>query len=113
MSIFRVRLVFLNLLERIVNTILEIVILIDQKVTLLMEIDNTRDRFKYGYDAGLLVDGKVVEKDGHIYVDPGDGTLLCVEDHLKTLLGKEVRLTVISTDAMELMSNLLAPSTEA
>jgi len=72
-------------------------------------IDNERDRFKYGYDAGLIIDGEVVlDEDGDISIVDEDGLCLSIKGHLKTLVGKKVRLTVISTDAIQMIEDMLA-----
>lgn len=68
-----------------------------------MEYDNTRDRFSHGFDAGLIVDGEVQQDPdtGEFVVVDEDGKGFSSQSLLKLLLGKRVRLTCISFDAME------------
>ena len=74
-----------------------------------MEYDNSRDRKKYGYDAGNIVDGVVT-------ADPSTGELVLVDEDgvafssqcvLKELVGKKVRVTVVSFESIEELEKLL------
>lgn len=66
------------------------------------------DRFSYGYDAGNIIDG-VVQKDpetGDFVLVDDDGEKFNPRRALETLVGKKVRLTMISFDALEDMSKM-------
>jgi hypothetical protein len=66
------------------------------------------DRFAYGYDAGNIVDG-IVERDAdtgeYVLVDE-DGERFSPQQALSTLVGKKVRMTMVSFDAMEDMAKM-------
>jgi citrate lyase alpha subunit len=65
--------------------------------------DNERDRFDCGYDAGTIVDGIVQQDPGtkqYILVDE-DGKAFNPQRVLETLVGKRVRMTMVSFEAME------------
>lgn len=64
------------------------------------------DRFAYGFDAGNIVDGTVsVDPDsGEIFLlDEEDGSKFFPKEALSSLIGKKVRMTVVSFEAMEAM----------
>jgi hypothetical protein len=66
------------------------------------------DRYSYGYDAGNIVDG-VVCRDPEtkicIIVDE-DGEEFNPQTVLETLVGKKVRMTMISFEALENMEKI-------
>jgi len=66
------------------------------------------DRFAHGYDAGNIVDG-IVERDSvtgeYILVDE-DGERFNPQRALAMLLGKKVRMTMVSFDALEEMGKM-------
>lgn len=75
-----------------------------------MRYDNERDRNAHGYDAGAIVDGTVVydeDRKEYVLVDE-DGTAFSSQEVLKTLLGKQVRLTCVSFEAIESLEKLVA-----
>lgn len=76
-----------------------------------MEYDNTRDRTKYGYDAGHIVDGKVAfdTTTGEYVIVDEDGVGFSVQQALKELEGKQIRFTCISFEAMQDIANMLPP----
>lgn len=74
--------------------------------------DNDRDRYAYGYDAGQIVDGVVSfdEKLNRLVILDDDGASFDPQRALQDLLGKKVRVTMISFESMEEMEKLLAAS---
>ena len=75
-----------------------------------MKYDNDRDRAQYGYDAGNIIDGDVVldpERNEHVIVDD-EGVAFSVQDLLKSLVGKKIRLTCISFEAIENIEKMMA-----
>lgn len=70
--------------------------------------DNERDRFEYGFDAGVIVDGlvRVNAETGKIELVDDDGEVFCPEEALGTLQGKKIRLTVVSFEALESMTKM-------
>lgn len=74
-----------------------------------MDYDNNRDRFAYGYDAGIIVSGEV-------QLDPDTQEFVVMDEHgkafssqsvLKAMVGKSVRMTCISTDAMAYVEEMM------
>jgi hypothetical protein len=67
------------------------------------------DRFVYGYDAGNIIDGVVsLDKEtGEIILVDDDGDVFIPSEALKSLIGKKVRLTMISFEAMASMESML------
>ena len=66
------------------------------------------DRLKYGYDAGNIVDGVVTidaESDSYLIVDC-DGDVFDVKKALQSLVGRRIRLTMISFDALDNMKEM-------
>jgi hypothetical protein len=77
--------------------------------------DNERDRFDYGYDAGTIVDGEVKLDAGtgqYVLVDD-DGKVFNPQRVLETLVGKKVRMTMVSFEAMENMEHMYAAAQAA
>lgn len=75
-----------------------------------MKYDNDRDRTQYGYDAGNIIDGDVTldaERQEYVLVDD-EGVAFSVQDLLKSLIGKKVRMTCISFEAIENIEKLMA-----
>jgi hypothetical protein len=75
-----------------------------------MKYDNSRDRAQYGYDAGNIVDGDVIydeSKKEYVVVDD-DGLGFSTQELLKSLLGKKVRITCISFEAIEQIEKMMA-----
>ena len=68
-----------------------------------MDYDNNRDRFSNGFDSGVIVDGKVIEdeKTKELVIVDDDGVAFSIQEALKTLVGKNVRITCISFEAMD------------
>lgn len=74
-----------------------------------MQYDNDRERTKYGYDAGQIVDGIVTwdpEKSRYVIVDE-DGVGYDVQEEMKRLVGQRIRQTVISFSSMEEIHKLM------
>jgi hypothetical protein len=72
--------------------------------------DNERDRYAYGYDAGTIVDGVVhldLSTNKFVLIDD-DGEVFDPNAVLQTLMGKKVRITMISFESMEALEKLLA-----
>ena len=71
-------------------------------------MSNDKDRFAYGYDAGNIVEG-VVTLDAatgeYILVDE-EGDRFNPQKALATLVGKKVRITMISYEALESMEKM-------
>lgn len=75
-----------------------------------MDYDNERDRFESGFDAGTIVDGMVAydpEKDEYVVLDE-DHKAFSSQELLKSLVGRKVRITCISFEAMEEIQKLVA-----
>lgn len=75
-----------------------------------MDYDNDRDRFAHGYDAGAIVDGEVRQdiSTGEYVVVDDDGKAFSSQELLRALVGKRVRVTCISFDAMESIEKMVA-----
>jgi hypothetical protein len=72
--------------------------------------DNDRDRYSYGYDAGNIIDGVVhldLSTNKFVLIDD-DGEVFDPNAVLQTLMGKKVRITMISFESMEALEKLLA-----
>ena len=68
------------------------------------------DRYKYGYDAGTIVDGTVhldSSTNKFVLIDE-DGEVFDPNSILNTLIGKKVRMTMISFESIEALEKLLA-----
>lgn len=76
-----------------------------------MEFDNERDRLKYGYDAGTIVEGVVSVCDNRYVLVDEDGVAFDPQAVLSTLEGKKIRLTIVSFEAIENIQNLMASVT--
>jgi hypothetical protein len=77
-----------------------------------MEIDNERDRYAYGYDAGLIVDGVVIFNDElkrHVLVDD-EGVMFDVQASLSSMVGKTVRVTLIPFESMQKLADMVKNS---
>lgn len=74
-----------------------------------MEFDQERDRLSHGYDAGLIIDGVVFidSKTGEAILTDDEGVGFNPNQALTTLVGKKVRMTIITLDAIEEMEKLL------
>lgn len=77
-----------------------------------MKYDNERDRNRYGYDAGHIIDGIITPdpNTGELVLVDEDGVAFSSQEAFKSLLGKKVRLTMISIDSIELLQNLVEES---
>lgn len=65
--------------------------------------DDNDDRFAYGFDAGNIVDG-IVQKDpvtGEFFLVDDDGEKFNPQRALATMVGKRVRMTMVSFEALE------------
>lgn len=80
-----------------------------------MKYDNERDRLKYGYDAGNIIDGKVVwdENTKEYVILDDEGTAFSSQSLLKSLHGKKVRLTCISFESIENIQKMLLSASDA
>lgn len=74
-----------------------------------MKIDNERDRFLHGFDAGQIVEGTVKLDDatGRYLVVDEDGVGYDVHAVLSRLDGKAIRLTLITMEAVLNMESML------
>ncbi len=79
------------------------------RVVSRVDYDNERDKTRYGYDAGNIVDGTSAldEARGEYVVVDDDGVAFSIQDLLKSLSGKRVRITCISFESLEKMAKLL------
>jgi len=75
-----------------------------------MDYDNDRDRTTYGYDAGNIIDGEVQQdpKTGEYVLVDEDKVAFSMQELLKTLMGKKVRITCISFEAIEEIEKMMA-----
>jgi hypothetical protein len=75
-----------------------------------MDYDNSRDRKQYGYDAGNIVDGVVTSdpSTGELVLVDEDGIAFSSQSVLRELLGKKVRMTIVSFESIEELEKLLA-----
>jgi hypothetical protein len=75
-----------------------------------MEFDNNRDRFEHGFDAGSIVDGIVEfnEELNRFVVIDNDGVGFDPQVVLQQLVGKKVRITMVSFEAIENLEKLIA-----
>lgn len=75
----------------------------------ILEYDNVRDSKSYGYDSGVIVEGKVVldeDKNEFVVVDD-DGKAFSTQDFLKSHLGRSVRFTCIDMESAEHIEKML------
>ncbi len=73
-----------------------------------MKYDNVRDRFKYGFDAGVVVDGVVAVDNNtgeHIIIDDS-GVAFSPNEHMKSLNGRVVKVTIVCIDSLDVMDNM-------
>jgi hypothetical protein len=65
-------------------------------------------KLKHGYDAGAIIDGvvKLDEKSGSYVINDCDGEVFNVNEALENLVGKRIRLTMISFDALKNMQEM-------
>lgn len=77
-----------------------------------MKYDNERDRLKYGFDAGTIVDGEIKldsDKNEYVIVDE-EGVAFSVQELFKLLKNKKIRFTCISFESIETIQNMMAAS---
>lgn len=74
-----------------------------------MEIDNEKDRFKYGFDAGQIIEGRIQkdESTGKYLIVDDDGVGFDVLAALDQVDGKNIRLTLVTMDALLAMEKML------
>lgn len=72
-----------------------------------MEFDNDRDRYAHGIDIGTIVEGVVQVHDGKLIIMDEDGVAFDPQIVLSTLIGKKIRMTMVSFETMENLENLL------
>ncbi len=74
-----------------------------------MIYDNERDRTKYGYDAGIVMDGEVTldPATGEFVLLDEDGVAFSSQEVLRGLVGKRVRMTCISFEAIQTIEGML------
>lgn len=74
------------------------------------DYDNDRDRFEGGFDAGNIIDGLVTydPDTGEYVVTDEDGKSFSSQAMLKSLIGRKVRLTCVSFEAMDEITKLVA-----
>ncbi len=77
-----------------------------------MKIDNERDRFVHGFDAGQIIDGTVVVLENRILIIDEDGVGYDVTETLKTLNGHQIRLTIVTLEAMTRMESMISGGAE-
>jgi len=75
-----------------------------------IDYDNDGDRFQHGFDAGVLRDGTVTldGKTGHLVLVDDDGIGFDPQAALATLLGKKVRITMISFESLQTIEEMTA-----
>lgn len=80
-----------------------------------MDYDNERDRFESGFDAGSIVDGLVTydPASGEYVITDEDGKSFSSQELFKSLVGRKVRFTCISFEAMEDLERLVAQTRAA
>lgn len=68
----------------------------------IVKYDNERDRNSHGFDAGTIVDGEVIfdESSGRFVLVDEDGIGFDPQHVLKELVGKKVRLTMVSFESL-------------
>jgi|LakMenEpi03Aug12_release.lakeMendotaPanAssembly.Ray.scaffolds.fasta_scaffold2057120_1 hypothetical protein len=75
-----------------------------------MKYDNDRDRLKYGFDAGSIVDGVVkldFDKNEYVIVDD-EGVAFSVQELLKLLVNKKIRFTCVTFESIETIQNMMS-----
>jgi len=72
--------------------------------------DNDRDRYAHGYDAGLIVDGTVSADGDHVILLDEDGVAFDPILVLRDLMGKQVRVTIVTFDTIQKMEDMLKRS---
>lgn len=73
------------------------------------KIDNDRDRYAHGYDAGLIVDGEVYWSDNlkRYVIKDCDGVLFDIQEVMKKADGKTVRMTFVTDETVRIMEQML------
>lgn len=69
--------------------------------------DNERDRYAHGYDAGTIVDGVVTEHNGGFILVDDEDVAFDPQVVLSALLGKKIRMTMVSFESMENIERLV------
>ena len=74
-----------------------------------MKYGDILNRENLGYDAGHILDGKVVLDPvrGEYVLRDDEGQAFSTQDLLKSLAGKKVRLTCVSFEAMQDLEKML------
>jgi len=74
-----------------------------------MKYGDILNREQLGYDAGHILDGEVVldEVRGEYVLLDDEGQAFSTQDLLKSLVGKKVRLTCVSFEAMQNLERML------
>jgi hypothetical protein len=77
-----------------------------------MKEDNDQDRFLHGYDAGVIVDGTVkFDSDRSCFVLVDDeGVVFNPQEVLKSLEGKQIRITLVSFESLQKMEEMMKSS---
>jgi hypothetical protein len=71
------------------------------------KFDNERDRNTHGFDAGTIVDGVVTEYDGGYILVDNEGAAFDPQAVLSSLVGKKIRMTMISFESLENIEKLV------
>ena len=71
------------------------------------EFDNERDRHAHGFDAGTIVDGVVTEHEGGLILVDDEGKAFDPQAVLSGLVGKKIRMTMISFESLEGIEHLV------
>lgn len=73
-----------------------------------IKYDDNGDRFEHGYDAGVFRDGTVTldSKTGRYVLVDDDGVGFDPQTALSSLLGRKVRLTMISFEALQTLEEM-------
>jgi len=77
--------------------------------------DNERDRYAHGFDAGNIVDGEVVldEATGRFVLVDEDGVGFDPQVVLQRLVGKKVRMTIVSFESLIELEDMYEASQQA
>lgn len=76
------------------------------------DYDNERDRFSFGYDAGLIIDARVEldKSTGEYILVDDEAKATSTQEVLKQHLGRQIRLTFIPMDSVQKLEDLIASS---
>jgi hypothetical protein len=79
-----------------------------------IKYDNDGDRFKFGYDAGVIRDGTVVldETTGNFVIVDEDGVGFDVQAVLANMVGDHVRITMVSFKSLQAISSMMSANKE-